>query len=157
MVKTRTLGVVGLCAMFAVAIAATTKFSAFLPASPAGFTENPGVDGTGTLKFNSSTGYTRLHLQVSDLRCGTTYGIMLESDNGSVSDVAAFTTNPAGHGVFQSDTFGLGDLTVNPRLTIFIWDGVPDPDFLPQIVPLHTNDRADLDAFGQTRAEGVLR
>ncbi len=148
----RLLGLVSAFALVASAGATTTKLSAFVPAQ-SGVTANSQVDGTGTIKFNPSTGdYTRVHLEISDLQPNTQYSILVEADFGSQTLLNAFTTNGAGHAVLISDTFFNGDLTGHPLVTVFIWDQVVEDG-----IASHTGDRATLDFYGETRAESVMR
>lgn len=162
MVPLRPLVAVAACACVGVMMAATVKFKAFLPAG-VGDSANPQVDGMATLKYMADTGFTRLHLNVSDLVPNTTYSVMVDqADNPEVSTgnrLMAFTTNHKGHGVFQSDTFAVGNISGGqPRVTLYIWDGTfdDDPFFPPNTFPAHVSCRLELDFYGQTRAESVM-
>jgi hypothetical protein len=171
-----------LCACAGVASATVTKFAAFHAWGPAGATDcqtsgscgsvdNPNVDGTGTLRYvpalpSNPQDYTRLHFQVSGLRPNTGYSVLFENDLiGSrtamtpTGSLVVFTSDATGDGVFTSnDSFLPGDWTLdtggfgNPRVTIFIWDGVVE-----ESVAVHTGDRDTLDCWHETRAVSVLR
>jgi|ERR1051326_1390607 hypothetical protein len=136
-------GLAAVCACVSVASATTTKIAAFLPC---GYGDtggpgvaNPDVDGTGTLKFNASTGgFTRVHLEISDLQPNASYGIAVSCDIAATFLPFAVRTNPAGHLVVISDQGlpeGIDFTTTHPVVTVFVWDGVsPTPDD-PSAVP----------------------
>jgi hypothetical protein len=161
------VGVVSLCACVGVASATVTKISAFMPAGSiaatdcdplggaSGQTANPDVDGTGTVKFNASTGgFTRLHLEISDLEPNTPYSIMVESSTQPFAQTLldAFITNPAGHGVYMTDTVLEGDWSTAPVITVFKWDHV-----VVDNTAVHVGDRDTLDCSHETRAVSVVR
>ena len=108
-------------ACFIAALGAGLSFMSFAPAGELGGTENPNVDGVCKITYDRDAGMTKMHLSITGLRPGVTYGVKMDGDGAGFSDPLAFTANPAGHGAFQFDT--PGQFAANTFVQIYIWDG----------------------------------
>jgi hypothetical protein len=120
------LAAIAAAACFVAALGAGLNFMSFQAAGNLGPAENPDVDGVCKIKYETNNGsplgpYSRLHLTITGLRPGVTYGVKMDGDGAGFSDPLAFTTNPAGHGSYQFDT--PGQFAPNTFVQIYIWDG----------------------------------
>jgi hypothetical protein len=125
-----------LAAISVLAAAATAnaplRYPTFVPIG-AGITLNPDVDGMAIVRYNSSTGYSRVQVMVSGLQPNQTYGVL-------VGDVH---TNPQGLQVFARGTGSyVGEWigpahTQDPVIIIYKYDEHDSP-----WEPLEENQRA---------------
>jgi hypothetical protein len=145
------IGVVGACACFIAALGASgtgLNYTSFVAAGTnAG--ENPDVDGVCKVKNegNANNPMARLHLTITGLRPGMTYGVKMDGDGAGFSDPVAFTANPQGHGSYSHDTPGIA--AANTFVQIYIWDGF-------QGYPLDAGDDIFTVTDDELRANAVL-
>ena len=149
MTKMKTaLAVLALCATAGTAQAAGPQLLSF-QASGAGLTDNPFTFGLGLATYNPWLVQSRVTFAVWALDPNITYGVLVEDEFNGVdsSSPNAFTTDSFGRGMYDVVLPGL-DVTNNPKVLIYIWDGALDGEGFPDIDELQIVTSFELRATG---------
>jgi 2',3'-cyclic-nucleotide 2'-phosphodiesterase (5'-nucleotidase family) len=105
-----------------------------------GLTENPHILSQAIVAYFPANDTTYGTLAARRLLPNTTYGVLIEGDQGGQSDPVAFTTDSHGRGSYSTNF--LQDGATGAHVTIYIWDG--DVETIDIVTP------------DEARAEGVL-
>jgi hypothetical protein len=117
------------------------NYTSFEPQGVNGFGENPTVDGMCKLRYERGQDRTGVHLTITGLLPGTTYGLNVTCPTTAqgFNNPQAFTTNPHGDGSFHGYFPQAADSTTTVQ--VYIWDPINDP--FPQDTILDSEQRAD--------------